>query len=91
MAKRKPETEDEAVLRRFMQEFFHFPTLLKAGFFSKDIRHDYKAQAARVCRFFGFKTVFEYGAKETRCHLSYVDGKRPANEPFFTVIPSIYD
>jgi hypothetical protein len=84
------ETEDEAVLRRFMQEFFPFAPLLKAGFFTKEMRYDYKAQAERVCRFFGYKTVYQYGAKETRCHITYAEGHRPNDEPFVTVIPSIY-
>lgn len=55
------------------------------------MKGDYKAQAKRVCDFFGYKTVYEYGAKEFRVHISYADGKRPKGEPFVTVIPSIYD
>jgi len=54
------------------------------------MKGDYEAQAKRVCDFFGFKTVYEYGAEEIRCHISY-GGKRPPDEPFITVIPSIYD
>jgi len=61
------EKEKDAVLKRFMKEFFHFPTLCKAGFFTKEMKGDYKAQAERVCKFFGYKTVYEYGltAKHT--------------------------
>ena len=88
----KPEltfSEDDkaGVQKRFMQEFFPFGPLLKSGFFTKEMKGDYEAQAARVCQFFGYKTVYEYGAEEASCHLSKV---KPEG-PFITVIPSIYD
>lgn len=84
--------EKDRVLERFMKEFFHYPTLRKAGFFTKEMRGDYKAQAKRVCDHFGYKTVYEYGAKEIRCYLSYGNEKeRPDGEGFVTVIPSIYE
>ena len=55
------------------------------------MKGDYYAQAKRVCDFFGYKSVFEYGAEEIRCHLSYA-GERPENDKeFITVISSIYD
>jgi len=80
---------DAGVLKRFMMEFFPFTELKKAGFFTKEMKGDYYSQAKKVCFFFGYKSVFEYGAKEIRCHLSY---KRPENDKeFITVIPSIYD
>lgn len=90
----KPElvfTEDDKaeVLKRFMKEFFPYGTLRKAGFFTKEMKGNYEAQAARVCQFFGYKTVYEYGASEVSCHLSKV--KPEKDEPFVTVIPSIYD
>ena len=75
------------LLPNFMQEFFPFGPLLKAGFFTKEMKGDYEAQAARVCQFFGYKTVYEHGAEEVSCHLSKV---KPEG-PFVTVIPSIYD
>lgn len=82
---------DAGVLKRFMIEFFPYTELRKAGFFVKEMKGDYYAQAKRVCDFFGYESVFEYGAKEIRCHLSY-DGERPENDKeFITVIPSIYD
>lgn len=73
-----------------MQEFFPFTPLRKAGFFTPEMKGDYEAQAARVCQRFGFKSVYEYGAKEIRCHLSKVREVAP-DEPFITVIPSIYE
>lgn len=79
------------VLERFMKEFFPFREFLKIGFFTKEMKGDYKAQAKRVCDFFGYKTVYEYGSQEMRAHISYADGKRPKGEPFVTVVPSIYD
>jgi hypothetical protein len=86
------EKEKEDVLKRFMKEFFHFPTLCKVGFFTKEMKGDYKAQAERVCKHFGFKTVFEYGAITTEgVHISYENGKRPEGEPFAFKIKSIYE
>jgi len=83
--------EKDKVLERFMKEFFPYGPLQKAGFFTKEMRGDYKAQAARVCQWFGFKTVYEYRADELRCHLTYADNAHPANEGFVTVLPSIYE
>lgn len=83
--------EKDEVLKTFMKENFDFKSLLKAGFFTKEMKNDYKAQSERICHFFGYKTVYEYGAEEIRCHISYANGKRPPNEPFVTIIPSLYD
>lgn len=86
------EKEKDKVLERFMKEFFPFTELRKAGFFTKEMKNDYKAQAERVCKFFGYKTVYEYGAAEVEgVHLSYEAGKRPSNEPFAFKIRSIYE
>lgn len=86
------EHDKDAVLRRFMREFFPFAPLRKAGFFTKEMRYDYKAQAERVCKFFGYKTVFEHGAKTTEgFHLSYKDGARPVDEPFAITLKGIYE
>jgi len=83
-------TSPEETLKNFMLEMFDFDGLKKAGIYSKEIkRKDYQAQADRICQYFGFKTVFEYGKDSVQCHLSYA--KRPANEPFVTVIKSIYE
>lgn len=83
-------TKDSGVLKRFMQEFFPFTELVKIGFFTNEMRNDYEAQAKRVCQFYGYESVYEYGATEIRCHITYA-GDRPENEPFVTVIKSIYD
>lgn len=73
---------DADVLARFMKEFFPFQELCKAGFFAKEIKGDYYAQAKRVCDFFGYNSVFEYGAAEVECHISYT-GDRPESESAF--------
>ncbi|SKA30154.1 hypothetical protein SAMN04488128_103229 [Chitinophaga eiseniae] len=83
--------KDPGLLTRFMQEFFPYGHFKKIGIFTKGMRGNYYAQAARICKFFGLKTIYEYGSKEIRCHLTYVDGKRPKGEPFVTVTPSIYE
>lgn len=79
---------DKGVLKRFMQEFFPFNEFVKIGFFTKEMKGDWQAQADRVCHYYGFKTVYEYGAREIICHISQVEPKD--GEPFITVIPSIY-
>ena len=74
----------DETLKNFMEEFFDFDCLLKSGFYKPEMRGDYQAQAKRVCEFFGFKTVYEYGAIEVTCHIT--DGK----EPFVTKVKNIY-
>lgn len=64
------------------------------GFFSEKEFGDYDAMADRICEFFGYETVYEYGAKGIRCHLSYGDidsSEGRPKEPFVTTIPSIYE
>lgn len=94
--KNKPTSEmlaaggnDAGVLERFMKEFFPYRELKKAGVFTKEMRGDYYSQAVRICNRFGYKSVFEYGSKEIRCHISYV--QRPPGTPFVEVIPNIYE
>ena len=86
--KRMDEVKDKKLLRKFMREFFPFTPLRKAGFFTPEMKGDYEAQAKRVCERFGYNSVFEYGAKEIRCHLTMNDRQ---GEPFITHIKSIYD
>lgn len=86
--KTKTSNKDKT-LENWMKEFFPFAPLLKAGFFTKEMKGDYKAQAERVCKFFGFETVYEYGKDELRGHLSEVNPSK--NAPFITVIPSVWE
>lgn len=79
----------DGVLERFMKEFFPFNNFKKIGFFTKEMKGDYQAQAERVCHFFGYETVYEYGAKSGRCHISYSEDE--PDRPFVTVMTSIYD
>lgn len=81
--------KEDQLLKDFMREFFPFNDLVKAGFFTKEMRGDYKTQAERVCKFFGYKTVYEYGAKEVSCHLTIAGDRK--NEPFVTTLNSIYE
>lgn len=100
------QAEKDRTLKNFMQEHFDFEGMVEIGFFKEEEREDYKAQAEKICKFFGFKSVYEYGVKEIRCHLSYGDeqnglrNNRPLHvnengelkeEPFVTVIPNIYE
>ncbi len=90
----------DKVLENFMKEFFPYGEFKKFGFFSKEMKGNYEMQAEKVCKFFGYKTVYEYGAEEIRCHITYGKDDRPLivnnygelqEEPFITVIPSIYE
>jgi hypothetical protein len=83
--------KDPELLKRFMKEFFPFGHFRKIGIFTKEMRGNYYAQSVRICKLCGLSTIYEYGSKEFRGHLTYVDGKRPEGEPFVTVIPSIYE
>lgn len=85
------DTSDSGVLKRFMKEFFPYTQLKQAGFFTKEMKGNYELQAKRVCEIFGYKTVYEYGAITTQCHISYGDKKQIQDEPFITVFKSIYE
>lgn len=94
------EYKDQVLLKKFMKEHFHFPSLRKVGIFTKEMRFDYTAQAKRICELFGYESVYEYGSKEIKCHISYSQHERPTwinkdgqlkTEPFVTVIKSIYE
>jgi hypothetical protein len=76
------EEEKDKVLERFMKEFFHFPTLCKVGFFTKEMKGDYKAQAEMICKRFGFESIYEYGL--TAKHVKIGDG-------FWNEMKSIYE
>lgn len=88
---------DDQILKEFMNEHLPIKELFKMGFFTKEMKGDYSAMAKRVSYFFGYKTVFEYGQEEIRCHLSYC-GQRPLiltddgvkEEPFVTVTEKIF-
>lgn len=90
---------DQKILKDFIDDNFDIKSLIKVGFLKKELGKDYIAIADRICTFFGYKDIYEYGAVEIRAHLSY-DGDRPKHidengelkeEPFITVIPSNYD
>lgn len=86
---------NDKTLKNFMREFFPYKQF---KFLFHNINHnDHEAQAKRICDYFGYKSVYEYGAKECRAHLSF---KRTLGisdmgyivevEPFVTEIESIY-
>lgn len=87
---RATEQRKAEVLKNFMDEFFDFDALATIGFFKPEMKNDYQAQADRVCQFFGYNTVFEYGATEFSCHITFA-GERPKDEPFITAVKSIYE
>lgn len=58
-----PKMNDEQLrLRDFIEDNFDFPTLKKIGFFNKEMKKtDYEKIAERVCKFFGYNSIYEYG------------------------------
>ena len=93
-------SEDDQLLKDFLNEHIDFYGLRKLGFFKGLKKSDIHQQAERICKFFGYKTVYEYGAKTIHAHISYADGHRPSwvNEqgeyeqaPFVEKFGGIYD
>lgn len=72
--KEKPK---EQLLKEFIDYHFDLETLFQVGFLKPEMKGNYNAIAKRICKFFGFKTVFEYKAKTIRAHLTYVDSDNP--------------
>lgn len=98
--------EKDKLLESFMKEFFPFGEFKRAGIFTKEMKGDYPAQAQRICNRLGLKNIYEYGKDEIACHISYGSDKSGLEsatpmfvnddgelkeEPFVTVIPSIYN
>lgn len=59
-------------LKAFLLENLDFDCLKEMGFWPTGTRRaDYAAQAARICQYFGYETVYEYGRsldlRETDC------------------------
>lgn len=49
-------------LKQFLEDNFNFGPLKKVGFFGKDVRKtDYEKIAARICWYFGYRSIYEYG------------------------------
>lgn len=61
------------VLENWMKEFFPYSEFRKVGVFTKEMRGDYEAQAARICHRLGLKSIYEYGKEEIRCHITYTN------------------
>ena len=56
---------DDERLKRFMLDHFDFDALKSAGFWPKGTRRaDYRTQAARVCFFFGYDSIYQYSPPE---------------------------
>lgn len=91
--------KNENILEKFMKEFFPFGSFVKIGFFTKEMKGDFDAQAKRVCDFFGYETVYEYRAKKISAHISWDEGEwlsinskgELEEKPFVTTFPSIYE
>lgn len=82
---------DIDLLKTFLGEFFDFEWLVSVGFFQKEWKDDPVKQADRICEFFGFETVYEYGAEPSSAHFTYADEEARAGKPFVEHFPSIYD
>lgn len=57
--------KEQQKLKDFIETHFDFYGMNEAGFWPKGTRRtDYDKIAARVCQFFGFESVYEYGRIE---------------------------
>jgi hypothetical protein len=84
-------TNQDQLLKSFIEEFFDYDALQKVGFWNGISKDNYQAQAERICQYFGLKTIYEYGAEPIKAHLTYPKGQRPKGEPFVTELKSIYE
>ncbi len=66
-------------LKKFMQDNFDFAGLKKAGVFQGIDKSDYEKQAERICKFFSYKSVYEYGAHKPEIYEgdNFINGKFP--------------
>ena len=83
--------KDYGVLKRFMKEHFSYSYFRKIGVFAKDDKNDYYKQAVKLCHWFSYKSIFEYGSQSFSCHITYLEGKRPDGTPFIEHFKSIYE
>lgn len=55
-------TDEQQKLKDFLEDNFCFDSLKQMSFWDKGTRRtDYAKQAARICYYFGYETVYEYG------------------------------
>ncbi len=54
-------TINDEILKQFMLDNFDYNGLKLAGFWlNNERKNDYKAQADRIVRFFGLKSIYDY-------------------------------
>ena len=75
------------LLKNFIEEHFDYDDFRAVKLFDETIkRDDYDKQSEIICEYFGLKTIYEYLFEPITCHVTYVEGKRPKDEPFVTTI-----
>lgn len=63
----------DIALKSYMLEHFDFDGLKQAGFFKGIRKTDYQAQADKICKHFGYSSIFEWSAQpKISYHLSIV-------------------
>lgn len=64
-------THEQLKLKMFIEQNFDVPSLKQMGLLDKSIRkNDYDKIAARICQFFGYKSIYEHGRTTIKCLLS---------------------
>lgn len=71
-------SEDDRILKEFLDEHIDFYSLRKAGLFKGLKKSDIHKQAEILCKLFGYKTVFEHKTHPIYAHISSADGHRPS-------------
>ena len=68
-----PKVADRLRLKQFLENNIPVAELMEVGFIPKGTKKtDYEKIAARVCEFFGYKSIYEY---KKVCHGKLCDGK----------------
>lgn len=81
-------TYEQLKLKTFIEQNFDVSGLKQMGMLDKSIRKNYYEKiAARICQFFGYKSIYEYGRTEIKAWLSTDKGCEPYYRPATTQTP----
>lgn len=81
--------KDLDLLKKFMDEQFDLKELVKIGLIDKNIEGNYPLMANRICEYFGYESIYQYGAETITAHISYTG--RVKNPPMIETFKNIYD
>lgn len=84
--------ENKELLKKFIDEHFCVKSLKDIGVINKNINNkDYVSIANEICRFFGYKTIYQYKFENTKCHISYANVKERKESSFTTEVKAWHE